>query len=227
MSQKKRIVDSPVAFFIKKARKTLKQNQDEFGKLYGCTKGNVSLWENGLHEPSYAALADMSKRSGVPLPGILLPFTFRFNGDETNTEPARVGSKPVPLVNYVQAGQWKEIVEQPNPEELSEWLMTDLELSSQAFALEIKGDSMLPDFKEGDRVIIDPTVAPNPGDFVVSRNAQFEATFKKYRSRGLNEKGEELIELVPLNLDYPIIRSDMSPVFIIGTMVEHRKYRRK
>ena len=86
---------------------------------------------------------------------------------------------------------------------------------------------MLPDFAEGDRIIIDPRIKPNPGDFVVARNGDDEATFKKYRPKGLNEHGQDIFELVALNPDYPSMRSDLSHIEIIGTMVEHRRYRRK
>lgn len=194
-------------------------SQTIFSKRSGISLSQLGQYLGGYRNIGEKTARKIESTSGKPIGWL--------DAMDVNISLAGIGIRPVPIINYVQAGQWKEIVEHPLPEDPSEWLTTDLELSSQAFALEIKGDSMLPDFKEGDRVIIDPTIAPNPGDFVVSRNTKFEATFKKYRSRGLNEKGEELIELVPLNLDYPIIRSDMSPVVIIGTMVEHRKYRRK
>lgn len=145
----------------------------------------------------------------------------------TNVLPAAVGSRQIPLISYVQAGAWTEIVDTYQPGDASDWLLTDLELSENAFALEIKGESMLPDFREGDRVIIDPSVAPNPGDLVVAKNGDHEATFKKYRPRGINEHGEQVIELVPLNPDFPSLRSDICPINIIGTMVEHRRYRKK
>lgn len=86
---------------------------------------------------------------------------------------------------------------------------------------------MLPDFQPGDRVIIDPSVRPQPGDYVVAKNGEEEATFKKYRLRSINEQGVEVFELVPLNPDYPSIRSDEVPIKIVGTMVEVRKYRRR
>ena len=85
---------------------------------------------------------------------------------------------------------------------------------------------MEPEFKEGDTIIIDPDIKPSPGDYVVARNADQEATFKKYRPRGRNAQGIDVIELVPLNEDYPILRSDVSPLEIIGTLVEHRRYRK-
>lgn len=82
---------------------------------------------------------------------------------------------------------------------------------------------MLPEFRPGDRVVIDPSMAPNPGDFVVAKNGHEEATFKKYRPRGRNADGVEVFELVPLNDDYPTLRSDVENLRVIGVMVEHRK----
>ncbi len=148
-------------------------------------------------------------------------------GNEPNVVPAAIGSRPIPLISYVQAGDWVEASDPYAIGDAAEWLMTDCDVSGSAFALEIKGDSMLPKFEPGDRVIIDPAVPPHPGDFVVAKNCEQEATFKKYRPRGLNENGESIFELVPLNEDYPSIRSDTQPIHIVGTMVEHRKYRKK
>ncbi len=108
-----------------------------------------------------------------------------------------------------------------------EFLLTDLELSDNAFALEIEGNSMTPDFNEGDRVIVDPAIQPRPGDFVVAKNGREEATFKKYRARGIGADGREAFELIPLNPDYPTISSEHDHVRIIGVMVEHRRYRKR
>ena len=148
-------------------------------------------------------------------------------GATQNVGPADMGAKKIPLISYVQAGCWTGIVDNYLPGDADDWLLTDLDLSPSAFALQIKGDSMLPEFKEGDRVIIDPNVGPLPGDFVVAKNGDDEATFKKYRPRGVNEQGAQVFELVPLNEDYPSMRSDSTQISIIGTMVEHRKYRKR
>lgn len=121
---------------------------------------------------------------------------------------------------------WAEIVDSFQPGDAGDWLLTDIDLSDSAFALDIRGNSMEPEFKDGDRVIIDPEIAPQPGDFVAAKNGEQEATFKKYRPRGMDAHGNIIFELVPLNDDYPTLRSDVQPIRIVGTMVEHRKYRR-
>lgn len=100
-------------------------------------------------------------------------------------------------------------------------LMTDAEISTRAFAMEIEGESMAPAFRSGDRVVIDTKVMPEPGDFVAAK-AQGLLTFRKYRARG-----NELFELVPLNEDWPVLRSDTCDIKILGVMAEHRSYRRR
>jgi SOS-response transcriptional repressor LexA len=131
-----------------------------------------------------------------------------------------IASRRIPLVNYVQAGMWTEIMD---GFQADEYVLTFKDYSDGAFALEIKGDSMLPDFRPGDRILVDPDISPHPGDFVVAKNGGEEATFKKYRLRGINEDGQEVIELVPLNPDFPTMRSDITPFRIIGTVIEHHR----
>ena len=145
---------------------------------------------------------------------------------EENISPSIVGGGKIPLIDYVRAGELAEIANPFPIGEAYEWLLTDLDLSDRAFALEIEGNSMEPEFKAGDKVIIDPSVSPHPGDFVVAKNHDEKATFKKYRLRGIDENGKEIFELIPLNSDYPTMRSDEMPLRIVGTMMEHRRYRK-
>ncbi|ELG3573351.1 helix-turn-helix domain-containing protein [Salmonella enterica] len=137
-----------------------------------------------------------------------------------------LGAKRVPLISYVHAGAFA--TEDPIiQDENFEYVLTTAPVSGRAFALQIKGDSMVPEFREGDIVIIDPEEYPTPGEFVVAINGDQEATFKKYRPRSINSQGEEDFELIPLNPDYPTICSWERPLRIIGTMIEHRIFRRK
>lgn len=207
-----------IAAWVKAARLKWGGSQESLAAGVGVTKGNVSAWENGRHKPKLEQVMAIARITGHPLP-------LEYRG--VNVQPAPIGGRRIPLIDYVQAGGWTGVADPYLPGDADEWLMTDLELSGTAFALQIKGDSMLPEFKEGDRVIIDPAVVPQPGDYVVAKNGDQEATFKKYRPRGMNEHGAVVFELVPLNDDYPSMRSDTTPIHIVGTMIEHRKYRRR
>ncbi|HBR6619831.1 TPA: helix-turn-helix domain-containing protein [Klebsiella pneumoniae] len=136
------------------------------------------------------------------------------------------GARKIPILSYVQAGAFAAL-ENLDIDGDFEYVLTTVDLSERSFALRIRGDSMEPDFREGDIVIIDADVYPTPGEFVAASNGSHEATFKKYRPVGIDQQGKEDFELVPLNSDYPICRSWEKPVKIIGTMVEHRIFRRK
>jgi SOS-response transcriptional repressor LexA len=202
--------------WVRQARKHARLTQDGLAEMLEMSKGNVSGWENGRHKPSFEQMKRISALTGFPLP----------LDDLGNASPAPIGARKVPVISAIQAGMWSEIVDHFEPGEADDWLLTDLELSANSFALTIRGNSMLPEFNPGDRVIIDPAVSPHPGDFVAAKNGDQEATFKKYRPRGMDAAGNMVFELVPLNEDYPTLRSDIQPIRIVGTMVEHRKYRR-
>lgn len=149
-------------------------------------------------------------------------------GFDANAKPVPLGMRPYPVISSIQAGALKEIAAPYSPGDGFDVEYGDDDTSQWSFFLEIEGDSMLPDFRPGDRVLIDPEVTPRPGDFVAARNTKQEATFKKYRVRGLDASGNEVFELVPLNDDYPTLRSDEQHLCVIGTMIEHRrKFRRK
>lgn len=147
---------------------------------------------------------------------------------DTNVQRAHEGVRRFPVISYIQAGNLTEISNPYGPGDGFDVEFGEDDASQWAFFLEIKGDSMLPEFRPGERVLIDPEVTPSPGDYVAARNTKQGATFKKYRVRGISESGQEIFELVPLNSDYPVLRSDEHHLEIIGTMIEHRrKFRRK
>lgn len=135
--------------------------------------------------------------------------------------------KRIPVISAIQAGALKEIVDPYAPGDGYATIYADASYSKWAFALEIEGDSMTPEFVAGDIVIIEPEWVPRPGEYVAAKNTKDEATFKKYRQRGMDKSGEMIFELVPLNDDYPILRSDMTPLVIIGVMAEHRRKTRR
>jgi len=145
-------------------------------------------------------------------------------GFDENVKTAPIGSRPIPVISAVQAGALKDMESPYEPGDgFAVEYTDDLNLSRWTFGLEVEGDSMLPRFRPGDRVIVDPEIAPNPGNFVVARNGSNQATLKKYRPRGMDEKGNTIFELVPLNDDYPTLRSDAEHLLVIGVVVELRQ----
>ena len=146
---------------------------------------------------------------------------------DENVVPAEIGLRPIPVISSVQAGALRDMESPYPPGAGYAYEYTDQDLSAWAFALDVEGLSMMPEFRPGDRIIVDPEVCPNPGDFVVARNGSEQATFKKYRPRGINTAGIDVFELVPLNDDYPTLRSDTEQLTVIGVVTEHRKKLRR
>ncbi|MDE8035758.1 XRE family transcriptional regulator [Actinobacillus equuli subsp. equuli] len=180
----------------------------------------VSKWLNAETMPSTANIYLLAKFLAVTPEWL----TYGIG----NVIPAAIGTTKVPLISYVQAGAWTGIDDFRETCGDYEYILTDLDVSGDAFALKIKGDSMEPEFIGGDIVIIDPRVEPHAGEFVAAINGDYEATFKKYRPlEDLDEYGRQHFELVPLNPDWHSMSSLKQEIRIIGTMVEHRIYRRK
>lgn len=99
----------------------------------------------------------------------------------------------------------------------------DASASPRAFFLQITDDSMYPEFREGDRVLIDPEIKPQPGEYVAAKYGRQQTLFRKYRLHGVDSSGKEVFELVALNEDHPTLRSDKQALSVIGTTRELRR----
>ncbi|MBL0666063.1 helix-turn-helix domain-containing protein [Aeromonas jandaei] len=217
-------------------RRAQKMSQDELARRIGITRVSISKWESGLNQPKGRYLNDLAAALGVTVEWLL---TGEGSAPESSGEPRIPGyhnvepaviyqGKRIPILSYVQAGNWREMCEQATAFDGNvEYVSAGGEIGPYGFGLWLRGDSMLPQFKEGDLIIVDPDESPQPGDYVVAKNGSNEATFKKYRPRGIDENGQEVFELVPLNDDYPTMHSDRQHIQIIGVMVEHRSYRKR
>ncbi|EPU9438252.1 helix-turn-helix domain-containing protein [Salmonella enterica subsp. enterica serovar Muenster] len=184
----------------------------------------------GIRQQSWASIEDGKTQKPRNIVGIASVLncnpSWLLNGGHFQPV-SEVNSRRIPLISYVQAGALacKSPIEAFDGS--FEYVMTDMDCSQFTFALKIIGDSMEPEFKAGDVIVIDPEIEPMPGEFVVAKNGEHEATFKKYRPIASSLGSDSTFELVPLNSDYPTINNIGRDIKIIGTMVEHRIYRRK
>lgn len=213
-------------------RSALGLSKAALGKAIGITGVSVGKWESGLNQPKGRYLNDLAAALGVSVDWLL---TGK-DGDVGvvsdiqppgyhNVEPAVIPQgRRVPILSYVQAGHWREMCEQATAFDGSlEYVAVGVSVGSCAFGLWVRGNSMEPDFKEGDLLIVDPDEAPKAGDFVIAKNGSEEATFKKFRSRGEYDDGSPRFELVPLNDDHETLSTDHTTIAIIGVVVEHRR----
>lgn len=106
--------------------------------------------------------------------------------------------RPVPLIGMAQAGQGGFFTDAGFPvgSGWDEVGITDFN-GEHAYALEISGDSMLPVYRDGDRVIVSPTEQPRRGDRVVVKTTDGEVLAKE-----LKRKTAKFVELRSLNPEH-------------------------
>ncbi|ESZ52798.1 MULTISPECIES: XRE family transcriptional regulator [unclassified Mesorhizobium] len=207
---------------IKAARKAKDLTLASVANSMGVSLQAVSQWESDTTTPTGGRLIKLSNLLGIDLAPA---------GGRRELLPFKAEGKvfAAPLISRVTAGSWSPVIaEQPLPPDTQAFEI-HWEPAGYAFSLEIDGDSMLPEFQSGDVIIVDTGLRPLPGDCVVAAiESEEEATFKKYRPRGLDDNGQPIIELYPLNPDYPTLTiSAKNPGRIVGTMNEHRRFRRR
>lgn len=206
-----------------------KLKNTEMAQFCKVSKASVGQWFNGpTKELDGSNLSLASEFLGVNhkwLAGERAPMVVA-DGGITNIAVNNDEIIEIPILDYVQAGLFHEVgYDGVNPTGMT-YAIYKPSKEKSVFGLVVKGDSMLPDFHEGDLLTIDSAIAPQPGSFVIAQNGDFEATFKKYRVTGYDEFGREEFELVPLNPDYPTLSSIKHNISIIGVMVLHmRKYK--
>lgn len=111
-------------------------------------------------------------------------------------------TKQVPILSQVQAGSWANVESRPVMDEDVEWQITSSNISDDAFAMRVTGNSMTnphgsPSIPAGSIVIVEPCNCPDNGKIVVATlNDAPEATIKKLEIDGPQKF------LVPLNPKY-------------------------
>ena len=214
---------------IRESRKKAGLTQEALARECGVSRAAVAQWEGDVTKPSLDHLQEAAETLDAWLPWLTTGAWGLSPSQQNALDQAQPVQRPVPVVDYFHAGKWDLITDPRMLDEGIKFITTDLDVGSMAFALIVTGESMLPEFQDGDLIIIDPEVVPKPGDFVIAKlDLQADGTFLKYRPRGTDKKRQPIIELVPLNEDWPTQTINAkNPGHIIGTLVEHRRYRRR
>lgn len=190
----------------------MKLTEEAFGKLVGATRGAVQQWEKE------GGTAPNRKRQPLVAHALGISVAQLMSGNADTEEGPNIGGF-VPLLSDVQAGNFKEFIDNFHPGDGGmERVAVTVPVKSHTFALRVTGDSMEPEFTPGMILIIEPEIDPQPGDYVVAKNGSDETTFKQL----IKDGGDWYLK--PVNPRYPIKLLGKSHIIGVLRAVE-RRYR--
>ncbi|MCR5894479.1 LexA family transcriptional repressor [Burkholderia sp. HAN2018] len=101
---------------------------------------------------------------------------------ESNITEWPVGK--LPLISWVQAGDWSEIVDNFQPGDAEDWIACPFPSGRHGFVLRVVGDSMFNpagdlSFRDGDFISVNPEFDARHRSLVIARRDREKATFKQ------------------------------------------------
>jgi SOS-response transcriptional repressor LexA len=203
---------------------TLGQLAEQTGSL---KKSRIGNWEQGTRMPGPEEAKILANTLNVS-PAYLLGLT----DEKTEYTSEHYLPRLVPLVSLAKLAspgflkslltpnsKDKDPVKLPLDETLTQ------RLSMTTFAITLTDNSMAPDFRLNDQVIVDPSITPQPGQIVVAVIEKTkQVVLRKYRAHSTHSTETGSIDLIPLNEDWPILTLDSQlKGKIIGTACELRR----
>lgn len=203
------------------AKRFANVNRAEFARTHGVPGGAAMIYQHitGRRPISLEAAMAYARGFNCQLESISRRLATEATlalqiTSSNNFEPGPDLRGKVPLISWVQAGQWCEISDQFPPGDAESWRETTARVSQSAFALRIVGDSMEPAIPRGSVVIVDPAIEATNGRVVVVRqHGDSEATIKRLVIEG------GVRYLKPDNPRYPIMEMRMDAV-ICGVAIK-------
>lgn len=196
---------------IKDARKSAGLTQLELAKKTDLSRSYIGDIEKNRYNPSVSTLQLIANATNTPLENLL---------PSTKTASPKGRGIRIPVLGRVVAGIPIEAVEEIlDYEEIT----PELAATGEFFALQVRGDSMLPKLEEGDVVIVKKQEDVETGDIAIVLVNGDEATIKQVK------KVDGGIMLYGFNPDVyePHFYSNQQiqelPVRILGKVIESRR----
>lgn len=200
---------------LKRLREEKEMTQAELGKALEISPSAIGMYEQGRRTPDIPTLKKIASYFNVSLDYLLGNAPAKTVQQKTTGRGVRI-----PVLGRVVAGIPIEAVEEIlDYEEIT----PELAATGEFFALQVKGDSMLPKLEEGDVVIVKKQEDVETGDIAIVLVNGDEATIKQVK------KVNGGIMLYGFNPDVyePHFYSNQQiqelPVRILGKVIESRR----
>lgn len=207
--------------YLKKIRKSKDLSLRQVDYKSDVSFSHLSMIENGSRKPSPLTLKELAKIYNLDYIDLYEKAGYLDLAEKERLEKKSTSNSAVVFVyGTIPAGIPMECIEDIiDTEEISADMLKG---GKQYFGLKIKGNSMYPDYLDGDTIILEKTDDCESGDECCVMVNGSDGTFKKVIK---NENG---IILQPLNSEYqPMFYTNEQikslPVRIIGKVVELRR----
>ena len=199
---------------LKSLRKQSNMTQIQLANKLNVTQGTIANWERGVREPDMDTIKKIANALSVPVERFFIDSSVP--ADPTNIEPALppIRMKQIPLVGNAAAG-YTCLAEM----QIVEYIPTDASLLHDGYDyvyLRVKGDSMEPEFHEGDLVLVRVQDTIESGEYAVVLVDEEDGLVKKI------ELDRTHITLISENPYYPprrFEREEMNRIRIFGKVI--------
>lgn len=186
----------------------------ELSEITGIGKSAISQYLKGSFEPKQERISKLAKALNVSVP-YLMGYDVPRSASSATEECANF-----PVIGEVAAGygSFAQENETGDFEQIPlEWLKGHSK--DDFFVLRVKGNSMYPEFKNGDHVLIKRCSSVDSGRVAVVLYDSDEATLKKVNYK----QGEDWLDLIPINPEYEpkhIKGSDLEECRVLGEAIK-------
>ena len=199
---------------IKELRQKRNITQNKLAEQLKLSRSTIAMYETGASEPDFNTALEIAKYFDVSVDYLI---GNDFSSDENNKKYTKI-----PVYGKIPAGIPTEMIDESYIENFEEINSDLLRGGNTYFGLKVTGNSMFPEFRDGDTLILKKQDSCESGEYCAISINHTECTFKKV------VKHTNGITLQPLNPDYsPAFYSlqDISelPITILGVVKEVRR----
>lgn len=216
---------------LKKLRSEKKLSQAALAKIAGVSSPAVTQWEAGTSAPKITPAKKLADHFGLPI---------SYFNDELGAiaEGGKdfMSAQNIQLEQLLKSQSRVPILEKSDFDSLDKkdfvavasHVFSELKLSEESYAISVDDPAMLPEIQPSDRLVIDPSIQPVPGDlFAVHSYRTKQSYIRKYRALGFNTGGDLIFEARPIDADYPVLDAEKDILLVLGVVVEHRRIRKR
>lgn len=176
-----------IASRLREKMKALELSEGELGRRSGVPQPTIHRILNGVSlSPRKDSVERIAKVLRVSPEWLLF-------GVESNIKGGPAIRGLVPLLSWVAAGTFCESGSYSKDDAI-DMLPCPFPHSPGAFCLVVSGESMMPDYRDGEIILVDPEQSAKHGDDVVVRTEEGATTFKRLQ---VTHDGTYLLALNP------------------------------